>query len=377
MPNLSIQSTLPVWDDQATDPLPTLRGEQHAAVCVVGLGGSGLAALTRLREAGVDAVGVDAGQVGAGAAGRNGGFLLAGIADFHHHAVRRHGRERAAALYRLTLEELEHWYAAAQPGVRACGTLRIAADAAERRDCAAQQAALRADGLPVEPYAGPEGEGLLFPRDGAFQPLRRWRALAHALRADGVRLYGDSPVHAVDRGGVRCAGGSVRAPAVLVAVDGGLERLLPDLAPRVRSARLQMLATAPLAPGWLPRPVYYRDGYDYWQQDASGRVLLGGGRDVGGAAEWGAPAEPSAAVQDHLDGLLRTRLGVTAPVTHRWAACVAYSRDGLPVWGEWRAGLYVTGAYSGTGNVFGALCGRALADLALGRRPALAAWLQR
>ena len=82
-------------------------------------------------------------------------------------------------------------------------------------------------------------------------------------------------------------------------------------------------------------------------------------------------------VQDHLDGLLRTRLGVTAPVTHRWAACVAYSRDGLPVWGEWRAGLYVTGAYSGTGNVFGALCGRALADLALGRRPALAAWLQR
>ena len=148
MPNLSIQSTLPVWDDQATDPLPTLRGEQHAAVCVVGLGGSGLAALTRLREAGVDAVGVDAGQVGAGAAGRNGGFLLAGIADFHHHAVRRHGRERAAALYRLTLEELEHWYAAAQPGVRACGTLRIAADAAERRDCAAQQAALRADGLP-------------------------------------------------------------------------------------------------------------------------------------------------------------------------------------------------------------------------------------
>ena len=370
-------ATAPVWDDQAAEPLPSLRGEQRAAVCVVGLGGSGLAALARLREAGVDAVGVDAGQIGAGAAGRNGGFLLAGIADFHHRAVRRHGRERAAALYRLTLEELERWYTADLPGVRACGTLRLAADAAERSDCAVQQAAMRADGLPVEPYAGPEGEGLLFPRDGAFQPLRSWRSLAEVLRADGVRLYGDSPVHAVDGGGVRCAGGSVRASTVLVAVDGGLERLLPDLAPRVRSARLQMLATAPLAPGWLPRPVYYRDGYDYWQQEALGRVVLGGGRDVGGAAEWGAPSRPSAPVQHHLERLLRERLGVDAPVTHRWAAAVAYSSDGLPVWGELRPGLFVTGAYSGTGNVFGVLCGRALADLAIGRRPALAAWLRR
>lgn len=377
MTESSIDTGLPAWDDHATEALPPLRGEQRAAVCVVGLGGSGLAALARLREAGVDAIGVDAAQVGAGAAGRNGGFLLAGIADFHHRAVHRHGHARARALYRLTLEELEHWYAAGTPGVHATGTLRIAADAAERRDCAAQLAAMRADGLPVEPYAGDDGEGLLFPRDGAFQPLQHWRGLAARLRADGVRLYGDSPVLALDASGVQCAAGAVRAARVLVAVDGGLERLLPALASRVRSARLQMLATAPLPQQRLARPVYYRNGYDYWQQDGRGRLLLGGGRDVGGAAEWGAPAVPSAPVQQHLDRLLRAHLGVDAPVTHRWAACVAYSDDGLPLWGEHRPGLYVTGAYSGTGNVFGAVCGRALADLALGRRPALAAWLQR
>ena len=44
----------------------------RAQVCVVGLGGSGLAALEELRTRGVEVVGVDAVAVGAGAAGRNG-----------------------------------------------------------------------------------------------------------------------------------------------------------------------------------------------------------------------------------------------------------------------------------------------------------------
>ena len=39
--------------------------------------------------------------------------------------------------------------------------------------------------------------------------------------------------------------GMVRARRVIVAVDGHLEQLLPELAGRVRTARLQMLATAP------------------------------------------------------------------------------------------------------------------------------------
>jgi glycine/D-amino acid oxidase-like deaminating enzyme len=231
---------------------------------------------------------------------------------------------------------------------------------------------MRADGLPVERYSGAEGEGLLFPRDGAFQPLRRWRGLAQSLRARGVRLYGASLVQRIEGTRAITAHGAVEAGCVLVAVDGGLETLLPQLAPRVRSARLQMLATAPTREIALPRPVYYRDGYDYWQQDEIGRLVLGGGRDIGGEPEWQAAAEPGAAVQAHLDRLLREHLGVQAAVTHRWAARVAFTDDGLPVFGALRPGLFVTGAYNGTGNIFGALCGRSLARQVLGRRDALA-----
>ncbi|HWT25696.1 MAG TPA: FAD-dependent oxidoreductase, partial [Solirubrobacteraceae bacterium] len=69
---------VPVWGDpRAWRTLPPLRGEVEADVCVVGLGGSGLAAVGAALAAGATVAGVDAGPVGGGAAGRNGGFLLA------------------------------------------------------------------------------------------------------------------------------------------------------------------------------------------------------------------------------------------------------------------------------------------------------------
>lgn len=98
------------WDD---DPavagwpgLPSIDADVTADVCVVGLGGSGLAAIAELVERGRSVVGVDAGRVGAGAAGRNGGFLLAGPSAFLHRAVLTSGQS-SIDLYRDTLAELK------------------------------------------------------------------------------------------------------------------------------------------------------------------------------------------------------------------------------------------------------------------------------
>ena len=67
---------LPVWDDGRWTPLPALPGDVSADVCVVGLGGSGLACVLELLALNKRVVGLDAGSVGGGAAGRNGGFLI-------------------------------------------------------------------------------------------------------------------------------------------------------------------------------------------------------------------------------------------------------------------------------------------------------------
>jgi gamma-glutamylputrescine oxidase len=345
--------------------LTALSGTVDADACVIGLGGSGLSCIGELRRLGASVVGIDAASVGGGAAGRNGGFLLAGIAAFHHDAADAHGRERAARAWRLTLAELERIAAETPEAVRRTGTLRIAVDDEELADCEAQLAAMTRDGLPVERYEGWEGRGLLFPRDGSFQPLLRCSQLARRAIADGVRLFEQTPALTIESGSVATPNGRVRAPVIIVAVDGGLERVVPELAGRVRTVRLQMIGTAPATDVHYERPVYSRYGLDYWQQLRDGRIALGGFRDVGGDTEWTHDARPSAEVQAAIERCLRERVRTSAPITHRWAALVSYTDDGLPVAEEVRRGVWATGAYNGTGNVVGALCGRAVAQLAV------------
>ncbi|MFI5257018.1 MAG: NAD(P)/FAD-dependent oxidoreductase [Gemmatimonadales bacterium] len=356
----------PLWDLELGPEQPALDGVVETDVCVIGLGGSGLSCVRELRRQGVRVAGIDAGRVGWGAAGRNGGFLLAGLAPFYHEVVERFGRERARALYRLTLEELDYIESEAPAGVSRHGSLRIAETPEELADCETQRAAMCADGFSAERYDGPEGQGIMIPGDGTFQPLARCRSLASRAMEEGATLYERTAVTRIADGRVRVAQGEVRCRLVVVAVDGRLERLLPELTGTVRTARLQMLATEPTSEIHLTRPVYARWGYDYWQQRPDGAIALGGARDVAGESEWTWDASPTDAVQDALERRLRERLGVQARITHRWAASVGYTSTGLPVLREVRPGVWAIGGYCGTGNVVGSLLGRGLARWLVG-----------
>jgi glycine/D-amino acid oxidase-like deaminating enzyme len=348
----------PAWHTRPWRELPQLEGETASDVCVIGLGGSGLAAITLLLDAGLSVTGLDAGRLAGGAAGRNGGFLLAGTAAFHHDAVRQLGREEALHWYRATLRELER-FSSETPGlINRSGSLRIAGSESELADCRLHLAALQADDLPGEWFEGPEGRGLLIPGDGTFNPLERCRLLADRALAAGAQLFENSAATGISGKRVSTRRGSVRCRSVLVAVDGQLGAVLPELAPRVRPLRLQMLAAAPTTEISVPRPVYARWGYEYWQQLPGGSITLGGFRDRGGPAEWTDSSEPTRPVQDLLERFLREQLGVSSEITHRWAATVGYTDQLVPVSGEVRPGVWAAGGYNGTGNLMGAITAR-------------------
>lgn len=359
-------SNTPVWDDLTWRALAPLDADLTADVCVIGLGGSGLTAVCELLELGRRVVGIDAADVAAGAAGRNGGFLLGGTADFHHDAVAAIGHARALRIHQLTLDEIRRIADQAPGTVRFPGSLRIAESDEEFADCARQRDAMRADGIPVEDYMGKFGRGLFFPGDASFNPLTRCRALALKNIAGGARLFARTRALSFNANEVVMAHARIRCDQVIVAVDGRLEALVPELAGRVRTARLQMLGTAPTREIEIPCPVYARYGFDYYQQLPSGAIALGGGRDKAIDEEWTSDGEPSAFVQQYLESVLRDKLHVRAPITHHWAANVSYTFDGLPVLAEVRPCVWAIGGYSGTGNAVGALCGRAAARLASG-----------
>ncbi len=355
----------PLWDDHPWVALPKLEADASCDVCVVGLGGSGLAATLEALQHGASVIAVDGNQVGSGAAGRNGGFMLAGAAKFHHQVVAEIGAAKATALYHATLAEIEHLIALTPTAIRRTGSIRLASSADELEDCAVQLATMQADGLPVESFEGQEGIGLHFPKDCAMNPLARVRLLAQIALQRGAQLFENTLVKQLESGVVRTEHYRIFAKKIIVAVDGKLEQIFPQLQSRVRTTRLQMLGTAPTAARFA-KPVYARWGYEYWQQQPDGRITIGGFRDHFENNEWTLEHTPSEELQTHLEQFLRVDLGVNAQITHRWAASVSYSQTGLPILEEMQPDVWAVGAYNGTGNVMGSIYARAAVRQALG-----------
>lgn len=323
-------------------------------IAVVGLGSTGLSAIIEARRRGAHVAGYDAGEIGGGASGRNAGFLLAGGAAFYH-------RQRNRELYGLTLEEIGRMATDTPAVISQVGSIRRPGSLEEHEDCDAHYQALVDDGFPAERL--PDGSVLL-PSDGAFHPLGRLRMLAAEARSAGATLVENANVENL---------AALDADRVIVAVDGGIERILPELSGRVRTARLQMLATARTDEVRIERPTYSRFGYDYWQQLPDGRVILGGARDRFPDQSWTTVSKPTPAVQAELDRILRDEVGVhNTEVTHRWAGTSAFTDDHRPVCEQVRENVVAVGAFSGHGNVIGSLAGRAAAELALYGHSALA-----
>lgn len=381
-------STTPYWLDEPYDARPALAGDVEVEACVIGAGVGGLSCARRLAQHGIETVLLEAGTVAGGASGRNGGFLIAGTALFHNDAREREGVERAREMYARTLAAQEQIYALvaeldAGDSVRRVGLLRLAVSEDEAAHVRAHAAALRADGFPGElverddlPAALRRSGhvGCLTDNDAAFHPARWYRTLAAAAEAAGARIFEGSPVRTPvphpDEGPVETESGTVRAKHVVVAADGALPALVPDYAGRVRARRLHMVATEPLPPT-VDRMVYARWGYEYLQQRPDGRVLAGGFSDVDGDGSYTDSDAGNPVIWDRVESYLRDDLGADARVTHRWAGVAGFSDDLLPYVGEvpGRPRLYVTGGYSGHGNVPGFMCGRDLADEIAGDGP--------
>ncbi len=370
-------SNRPAWDD---DPivsswagLPVLDDAVTADACVVGLGGSGLAAVDALACRGLDVVAIDAGRTAAGAAGRNGGFLLGGPATFLHSALESWGGV-AVELYRKTLEEIDSLEAKLGSSViRRTGSIRLAGlpgntDDAELSDCRTLARVLGEHGIAAENYADELGQGIFLPDDAVMNPARRALGLASQLRLR-AQLFEHSPVTSIRSGCVETRNGSVSAAFVIVAVDGKLDRIFPQLQGRIRTARLQMLATEPVRSRRLPCPVYGRWGYDYAQQDSEGRLYVGGGRDLFADDEWTDSDEPTAAVQRHIESVAQSMAGHPVKVTTRWAASVGFTEDGRPLCTTVDDGVIALGGYNGTGNLVGPVAARAAVEHLLDGAP--------
>lgn len=352
----------PVWDDVSLPAQETLQGDVDADVCVIGLGGSGLAAVEECLALGKRVVGIDAGVIAGAAAGRNGGLLLAGLAKFYHETVAHIGRDRARKIYQRTIETIDAMCSASLESIRKIGSLRIIEEEDEREDCRAHLEALHRDEFEAESYNASQGYGIFFPTDAVFHPKEYCKMQAMRATAGGALLFEQTKAVDIEPHLVRTPLGNIHCEHSIVAVDGKLESLFPEALPDVHTFRLQMLATEAERHCLFPLPMYMRYGYDYLQQLPDGRIAIGGCRDFHATEECTMVDTYTDCVQRSIERILRQK-GVCASVTHRWAASVGYTESGLPIAREVKQNVFAIGGYSGTGNVVGRLLGKGIARM--------------
>jgi gamma-glutamylputrescine oxidase len=362
--------TISYWLEESTKPLPRRPLPGRPDAIVVGAGVTGCSCALTLAQAGLRVRLCDAREVAGGASGRNGGFALRGGAGPYDHARAELGPEQARRLWSLTERTLDRLESLAGDAFRRVGSLRLAADPAEREALVAEHDALRTDGLAVEwiePDALGEPLGRLFhgailhPPDGALQPARWVRRLARHAAEAGAEIVEHNRVDLAD----------LEADAVVVAADGSTAALLPELNGLVLPTRGQVVVTEPLADLRYPRPHYARAGYDYWHQLPDRRLVLGGNRDAALDDESTDVEETTPIVQERIEALVERLAGYRPAITHRWAGIWGGSPDGLPLVGQvpGRDGVWVAGGYAGHGNVLGLACGDLVARAVLGEAP--------
>jgi gamma-glutamylputrescine oxidase len=356
--------TTPFWLAESK-PSVTSRKLERVDVAVIGAGITGCSAADALAQAGRSVRVHDARGIGEGASGRNGGFALRGAAARYDVARETYGADAARELWSRPQRALDGLQAVAGDAFRRTGSLRLAADVEERVEIRAEYEALREDGFAAEwrdelTHLPPGFRGAIFhPPDGAVQPARVVQRLASRAAEQGVEFREHDRVRSLDE---------VDAEQILIATDGSGRGLVPELDEALWPARGQVIATEPLSERLFECPHYARQGFDYWQQLADGRVVLGGFRDFSILTEMTDEETTTEPIQDALDAFLAELLGYMPVVSHRWAGIFGLTQDLLPLVGPvpGHEGVWVAAGYPGHGNVFGLLCGELVAAALLG-----------
>jgi len=365
---------------------PSAQGRSQASVCVVGGGFAGLNTALGLAERGMrDVVLLESERVGHGASGRNGGFVFGGFSRGEASLLHDLGPERARALYRGTLDAVEHIRARTERYGIDCD--RIDAGVLwtnwfRDQDVLRARQRLLADAYGVEWEWLPQSrvrellrtdrysDALFEPQAFHFHPLKYAQGIARAAEAQGVRIHEASPAIALDRNGagwrVRTPDAAIEAGQVVLACGGYLAGLRRDVDAGVLPIATYVMVTEPLGSrldtAIATRAAVYdtRFAFDYYRALPDTRLLWGGRISV---------LNRDAA---SVERLLRKDLRKVFPqladvrVDYAWSGLMSYARHEMPQVGRIDAGLWLAQAFGGHGvaptTVAGELLASAIAE---------------
>ena len=387
------------WNRLLQEPMPAVQLEEKITAdwLVIGAGFAGLAAAHRLckQAQGDKIVVLDAVRVGDGPAGRNSGFMIdlphdltsadygGGLdADLDQTQDNRLGIAHAS---KMATE-----YLLSDEAFIVSGKINGAATAKGQAHNENFAKHLTAMGEPYESFDAKQmreitgssyyQDGLFTPGTAMIQPAMYIRGVAEGLGQDGVTIYEDSPVTALNNNGswvVETPHGQVSSPRVILAVNGHLNSF-----GYAKSRLMHLFTYASMTRALTPQEIGKLGGNPVWgltPADPVGttvRRISGKGGDrliIRNRFTFDPTLEVSpkriAKIGHDHDASFLHRFPDLSNVTmeYRWGGRLCLSRNNVQIIQELEPGLFSACCQNGLGTAKGTFAGGLAADLALGR----------
>jgi gamma-glutamylputrescine oxidase len=350
----------------APPPRPALAGTHRAGIGIVGGGLAGLATALSLAERGARPVLLEAGTVGGGASGRNGGMVSAGFAASSQELERAAGTEAATGLMVASREAMALMRARIARHAIPCAPVDgvVIASWFDEPEALRQEVersnARFGTRLELWPaarlraaYPSPcYHDGIFDPEGFHLDPLALCRGYAAAAEALGAAIHEHSPAERLERHGdrwrVRTPAGALEVDRLVLCQSAYPPALLPALARSVLSVFTYVVVTAPLTgrhAGVIraPHAVYdTRFATGYYRLLPDGRLL------------WGGRISPRETPRG-LVSLMRRDLARVYPqladvrIEHGWSGRMGFARHKMPLIRELAPGLWANTAFGGHG----------------------------
>lgn len=363
-------------------PHRDIEGDYRCDVAVIGGGFTGLSAALACAERGFSVILVEAGHIGFGASGRNGGQLIPGLRWTASELEEEFGHERADTLFDLCWRDNRVKARIAKHGIdcdlkaghleaawtpKDFDAMRREADYLATRFGYESKAVAKADMTAhiVTPlYHG----GIYDPQGGHFHPLNYAIGLAHAAEAAGVRIRegarADKIADTVDGAAVMTDRAHIGARYVIDATDSWIGDLEPDLGRYTVPIMNYNIATAPLANAddLLPSDAAIADSrfvLNYFRLSADKRLIFGGGERYSQTP----PRDIAAFVRPFMAEVFPQI--ADAPIDYGWGGAVAVTMNRLPHIGR-RGNVFYAHGFSGHGALVTTLAGELIAEAMAG-----------
>ncbi len=356
--------------------------DMTADIVIVGSGYVGLSTAWWLSEYRPDLkiIVLDRSRLGAGASGRNAGFLTKGSASFYKKLHKQWGQESARKLFKFAEDSLslvDQHILKSSPEIKFEKTNSLTLFQTEALKQSWEEESFRPGDYNFEWKSAEDlSSSLSSTFFGAYEnspeykidPFQLLSSLKKSLEARKIQVIENLSAFSITAEGVSTEINFIKCSQVILAMNGYLPQFHDAFKSIVRPYRAQMMAVE--LENDIDSSALHYDSPErvYWRKSSDKILLIGGKRILDEAGEVGDFDKISGTIQTGLEAYITEVLKVKFKVINRWSGIMGFTEHELPFVTKIQSPLegYAIGGFSGHGMGFGFRSAQEMAQLVTG-----------